>query len=380
MKGYDVGELRLRKELSVIPDYKAGKAAPSATGGEDMFKLSSNENPFGPLPSVVEAVAEHVGAINRYPEMAASALTAAVAERYGVDPAAVVFGSGSVEVVSQLIRATAGSGDEVLFAWRSFEAYPLLVLAAGATPVRVPLNEDFGHDLDGFLERITERTRLILLCNPNNPTGTMLGHEEVERFLERVPSDIAVVIDEAYVQFNRRPDTADGVRLFKKFPNVAVAHTFSKAYGLAGLRVGYAIAPESLASALRKVAIPFGVTQLAQVAALASLRAEAELGERVDWIVGERDFVVDSLKKKGWRVPDAEGNFLWLPLGAATVEAAQILEEHGILVRPFAGEGLRISIGGPGAADVIVKAVDALADKGLTGGAFEHASQEAAQR
>ncbi|WP_258141726.1 histidinol-phosphate transaminase [Arthrobacter sp. MYb23] len=375
-----MGELRVRKELSAIPDYKAGKTAPSAIGVKDMFKLSSNENPFGPLPSVVDAIAGHLGSINRYPEMAASALTAAVAERYEVDPAAVVFGSGSVEVVSQLIRATAGSGDEVLFAWRSFEAYPLLVLAAGATPVRVPLNDDFGHDLEGFLERITDRTRLILLCNPNNPTGTTLGHEEVERFLDRVPSDIAVVIDEAYVQFNRRPDTADGIRLYRKFPNVAVAHTFSKAYGLAGLRVGYAIAPVGLASALRKVALPFGVTQLAQIAALASLKAESELGERVDWLVGERIAVVDALRRKGWRVPETEGNFLWLPLGAATSEAAQILEEQGILIRPFPGEGLRISIGGPGAAELIVDAVEVLVEKGHTGGAFEHAAKEGLQR
>ncbi|MGW8483360.1 histidinol-phosphate transaminase [Microbacterium sp. NPDC055903] len=344
----------MRADLDAIPGYKPGKAAPQSETSLSVHKISSNENPYPPLPSVTAAIAARLSRVNRYPETAASTLTTALCERFGVEPVNIVLGSGSVEVVSQLMRATAGEGDEVLFAWRSFEAYPMLARAAGAIPVMVPLTDDHRHDLDAMLAAITERTRLILVCNPNNPTGTTIGDADLDRFLSRVPSDIVVVIDEAYVQFNDREDSPVGIEYFRRYPNVAVAHTFSKAYGLAGLRIGYAIAPEQLGIALRKVAIPFGVTDLAQTAAVASLAAEDELAERVTELVAERERVVTAFADAGVELPESKGNFVWLPLGSHTSTVADLLERNGLLVRPFAGEGLRATIAEPEANDRLI--------------------------
>ncbi|MGN6426686.1 MAG: histidinol-phosphate transaminase [Leifsonia sp.] len=346
--------LRMR-DLSAIPDYKPGKATgPGTPHDPPVYKLSSNENPYPPLPSVARALADQLSAINRYPETAAATLTSVVCERFGVHPANLVFGSGSVEVLSQLIRATAGEGDEVVFAWRSFEAYPMLVLAAGAKPVMVPLTPDHEHDFDAMLAAITDRTRLVIVCNPNNPTGTTVSQDRLDDFLARVPSDIVVLVDEAYVHFNRRTDTAVGIETMRTHDNVVVAHTFSKAYGLAGLRIGYALAPAPVATAMRKVAIPFGVTSLAQAAAVASLRAEDELTERVEALVAERDRIAAGLGRLGVEVAESGGNFLWLPLGDATAAAAGAFENHGLLVRPFDGDGIRITIGEPAANDRIL--------------------------
>nr|WP_206326987.1 histidinol-phosphate transaminase [Streptomyces sp. S3(2020)] len=348
------------RDLSGIPDYRPGKAALPSPMGASTHKLSSNENPYPPLPSVVEALHSAAQLMNRYPETAASELTAELRSRFAVDAANLVLGSGSVEIVSQLIRATAGEGDEVVFAWRSFEAYPMLTLAAGAVPVPVPLTADHRHDLDAMLAAITERTRLVLVCNPNNPTGTTVGQAELDRFLSRVPEDVTVVIDEAYVQFNRRADSPQGIDYFRRHSNVAVAHTFSKAYGLAGLRVGYAIAPAPLATAMRKVALPFGVTSLAQAAAVASLRAEDELAVRVDYLVRERTRVAEALRKQGWKLPESEANFLWFPLGPDTTAAAAEFEARGLMVRPFAGEGFRVTVAETEANDRIIEAAAAV--------------------
>lgn len=356
-----MSELRLREDLSAIPDYKPGKATAQTAPEVPVYKVSSNENPYPPLPSVAAAIADRIGAINRYPETAATALTSMLCARFEVSPANVVLGSGSVEVVSQLMRATAGEGDEVMFAWRSFEAYPMLVRAAGATPVAVPLTADHRHDLDAMRAAITDRTRLIIVCNPNNPTGTTIGAEELTAFLDAVPDDITVVIDEAYVHFNERADSPSGIEYFRRYPNVAVAHTFSKAYGLAGLRIGYAIAPERLANALRKVAIPFGVTDLAQAAAVASLHAEEELSARVADLVTERERVVAAFLAAGISLPETQANFVWVPFGDATTAAAELLERHGLLVRPFAGEGFRVTIAEREANVLLVKLAPELA-------------------
>lgn len=361
-------DLRLRPDLDALPSYRQGKAAPTEAADGPVFKLSSNENPYPALPSVAAAIADLLSGINRYPDSSAADLSGAIAARYGVDTSNVVLGSGSVEIVSQLMRATAGPGDEVLFAWRSFEAYPMLVRAAGAESVHVPLTAEHRHDLDAMAAAITDRTRLIIVCNPNNPTGTTVSNAELVRFLDRVPSDIVVVIDEAYQHFNEQEDAPTGVELFRRYPNVAVAHTFSKAYGLAGIRVGYAIAPEPLAQAMRKVALPFGVTSLAQRAATASLEAEAELQVRVDALIAERARVLGALTAGGWRLPESQGNFIWFPLGDDTAAAAEILERHGILVRPFPGEGLRATIGEVEANDRLVAAAGELAAAGITGG------------
>jgi histidinol-phosphate aminotransferase len=341
-----------RETIGNLPAYKQG-VAPGDSGA---FKLSSNENPFGPLPSVVASIAEALDTIHLYPSMAAPEITARIAERFAVQPENLAFGAGSVEVASQLIHASAGTGDEVIFAWRSFEAYPILVQIAGATPVPVPLTADERHDLPAMARAITARTRLIFVCNPNNPTGATVTTAELHAFMALVPTNVLVVVDEAYVHFNTDPDSAIGIDFFNRYPNVAVLHTFSKAYGLAGLRLGYAIAPAAVAANLRRVCVPFAVTDLAQRAAVASLNAEAELTVRIDAIVAERARVLEGLRAIGMTVADSHANFVWLRTGEDTDRINAVLVDNGILARAFPGEGIRVSIGSAKANDRFLQA------------------------
>lgn len=345
----------IRSGFERIPAYRAGKPAQLGHDGLSA-KLSSNENPYDPLPSVLEALAAALPtAVNRYPSIAAPELTQALAERLDVAPENLAFGAGSVEVATQLIHALAGAGDEVMYAWRSFEAYPILVQLAGATPVEVPLDAFGGHDLEAMADAITERTKLIFVCNPNNPTGTTVSHAAVEAFMQRVPEHVLVVLDEAYVHFNVDADSAVGLDFFKRYDNVAVLHTFSKAYGLAGLRVGYAVAPPEVAEALRKAAIPFAMSALAQAGGVASLAAEAELQERVDVLVEERGRILEGLRSAGLPVIDSQANFVWVPAGAASDQIAEVFAARGISVRCFSGDGIRISVGAHHENDAVIE-------------------------
>ncbi|MEV0317530.1 histidinol-phosphate transaminase [Streptomyces sp. NPDC050658] len=348
---------RLRAELEGIPTYKPGK--PAAADGPVAYKLSSNENPYPPLPGVMESALAAAGSFNRYPDMACTGLMSELADRFGVPVSHVATGTGSVGVAQQLLQATCGPGDEVIYAWRSFEAYPIITQVSGATSVKVPLTAGDVHDLDAMADAITDRTRLIFVCNPNNPTGTVVRRAELERFLDRVPGDVLVVLDEAYREFIRDVEVPDGIELYRDRPNVAVLRTFSKAYGLAGLRVGFAIAHEPVAAALRKTAVPFGVSQLAQDAAVASLRAEDELMGRVGSLVAERTRVVETLRAQGWTVPETQANFVWLRLGERTTDFAAACEKAGVVVRPFAGEGMRATIGETEANDIFLQAAQA---------------------
>ncbi|MFD8808125.1 histidinol-phosphate transaminase [Streptomyces sp. NPDC059597] len=352
---------KLRAELEGIPTYKPGK--PAAAGGQAAYKLSSNENPYPPLPGVMERVTAAVAEFNRYPDMACTALMSELAERFGVPLSHIATGTGSVGVAQQLVQATSGPGDEVIYAWRSFEAYPIITQISGARSVQVPLTDGDVHDLDAMADAITDRTRLIFVCNPNNPTGTVVRRAELERFLDRVPSDVLVVLDEAYREFIRDPEVPDGVELYRERPNVCVLRTFSKAYGLAGLRVGFAIAHEPVAAALRKTAVPFGVSHIAQEAAIASLEAEDELLGRVGSLVCERQRVADGLRAQGWTVPESQANFVWLRLGERTAQFAEACERHGVVVRPFAGEGVRVTIGETEANDIFLKVTETFREK-----------------
>ncbi|MER5463396.1 histidinol-phosphate transaminase [Streptomyces sp. NPDC002668] len=353
---------KLRAELDGIPTYKPGK--PAASGGQVAYKLSSNENPYPPLPGVVESAIAAAHNFNRYPDMACTGLMNELADRFGVPVTHLATGTGSVGVAQSLLQSTSGPGDEVIFAWRSFEAYPIITRISGATPVQVPLTPGDVHDLDAMADAITDRTRLIFICNPNNPTGTVVRRAELERFLDRVPTDVLVVLDEAYIEFVRDVDVPNGIGIYRDRPNVAVLRTFSKAYGLAGLRVGFAIAHEPVAAALRKTAVPFGVSQLAQDAAVASLRAEDELIGRVGSLVAERVRVHQSLVKQGWTVPETQANFVWVRLGDRTLDFAAACEEAGVVVRPFAGEGVRVTIGETEANDLFLHVTEAF-HKGL---------------
>ncbi|MCT9090410.1 histidinol-phosphate transaminase [Streptomyces sp. ASQP_92] len=347
---------KLRPELDGIPTYKPGK--PAASDGPVAFKLSSNENPYPPLPGVMESAVAAAGNFNRYPDMACTGLMNELSERFGVPLGHLATGTGSVGVAQSLVQSTSGPGDEVMYAWRSFEAYPIITQISGATSVRVPLTPGDVHDLDAMADAITDRTRLIFVCNPNNPTGTVVRRAELERFLDRVPSDVLVVLDEAYREFIRDTEVPDGIQIYRDRPNVAVLRTFSKAYGLAGLRVGFAVAHEPVAAALRKTAVPFGVSQLAQDAAVASLRAEDELMGRVGALVGERERVYEGLVQQGWTVPETQANFVWLRLGERTVDFAAACEAAGVVVRPFAGEGVRVTIGEGEANDLFLKVAE----------------------
>ena len=348
---------RLRPTLDGIPTYKPGRPAASADGGP-AYKLSSNENPYDPLPGVLEAVVAAAGRFNRYPDMACAGLTAELAGRFGVPQEHIATGTGSVGVAQSLVQSTAGPGDEVVFAWRSFEAYPIITRISGATPVPVPLTSGDVHDLDAMADAITERTRLIFVCNPNNPTGTVVHRAELERFLDRVPGDVLVVLDEAYREFIRDEQVPDGISIYRDRPNVCVLRTFSKAYGLAGLRVGFAVAHEQVAAALHKTAVPFGVSQLAQDAAVASLRAEEALLVRVEALVQERARVAEALAGQGWSVPQSQANFVWLRLGERTLDFAAACERAGVVVRPFAGDGVRVTIGETEANDLFLRAAE----------------------
>ncbi|MFF3215976.1 histidinol-phosphate transaminase [Streptomyces sp. NPDC002886] len=342
---------RLRADVSTLPAYVPGRAARD----EFVDKLSSNENPYPPLPSVIAAVETWLGRLNRYPDPTAAELIAELSDRLAVPADHLVLGTGSVGITQHLVAAAAGPGDEVVFAWRSFEAYPLLAWAAGATSVQVPLRDET-HDLDALADAVTDRTRLIFVCNPNNPTGTAVRRAELERFLDRVPPHILIVIDEAYREFvDAAEDIPDGIDLYRDRPNVAVLRTFSKAYGLAALRVGYAVAHPRVTAALRACSVPLGVSGPAQAAALASLRATEELRERVTDLVAERDRVSAALRAEGYEVPESHANFVWLRLGSRTSYFADACEAAGLMVRPFAEEGVRITIGTPTANDRLLK-------------------------
>jgi histidinol-phosphate aminotransferase len=327
--------------------YRQGKPAAA-----DSFKLSSNENPFDPLPAVLAAIV--VEDFNRYPDATAAVLRGRLGERFGVTPEQVQVGSGSVSVLTQLITAAASVGDEIIYAWRSFEAYPGIVAVAGATSVQVPNTADHRHDLDAMAAAVTERTRAIIVCSPNNPTGSIVTTDEFIAFMALVPPTVLVMLDEAYFEFIKDPSAVNGATLLERYPNLVILRTFSKAYGLAGLRIGYAVGAEYLMDAARSTAIPLSVTDAAQRAALASLDHEDELLERVARLATLRDQVWQALIDQGWDTPRPHGNFIWLPTGDKTGEAIEILLEHGIVARAL-GEGVRVSIGESASVDKLLK-------------------------
>jgi histidinol-phosphate aminotransferase len=351
--------VHLRPALSNLPAYVPGRAVPGA------IKLASNETPHPPLPHVVERIAGAAAGANRYPDTHSTELVAALAQRFDVDPAQVVVGCGSVSLCTQLVQAVADAEEEVLYAWRSFEAYPIITAVSGASSVQVPL-ADYVHDLDAMAEQITGKTRVVFVCNPNNPTGTVVDHDALARFLDRVPDDVVVAMDEAYREYVTDDTSPDGTTLLARHPNLVVLRTFSKAYGLAGMRVGYAVAGHAaVATALRQTQVPFAVTTVAQAAALASLEApaEAQLRERVAEVVGERDRVRRALRECGYDVPPTQANFVWVPLGDATADWSAGCEQRKVIVRGFAGHGARVTMSTPKENDRFLAAARELAPR-----------------
>ncbi|HEX6968753.1 MAG TPA: histidinol-phosphate transaminase [Micromonosporaceae bacterium] len=363
MTGPDRRPLGLtRRDLEALPNYVPGRSPADLArelGLPEAIKLASNEVPYGPLPGVVEAVAEAAATTHRYPDMGVLALRQALAERYGVSPERVATGCGSVALAEHLVRATCLPGDEIVYSWRSFEAYPIIAATSAATSVQVPNDERHGHDLAAMAAAVTERTRLILVCNPNNPTGTSVRKAELDRFLDEVPDDVLVVLDEAYREFVTDPDVPDGLEAYGDRPNVVVLRTMSKAWGLAGLRIGFLVAHPEVAAAVRKVVTPFSTSATAQAAALAALKQEEEVRRRCAQVVAERDRVGEALRKLVPDVPDCQANFVWLPLGDRSAAFAAACESRGVIVRPFQGDGVRVTIGTPAENDAFLAAAEA---------------------
>ncbi|MFC0503835.1 histidinol-phosphate transaminase [Micromonospora costi] len=350
-----------RADLDALPNYVPGRSPADLArelGLPEAIKLASNEVPFGPLPGVVEAVAEAAAGVHRYPDMGVVALRDALAERYGVAADRVATGCGSVALAEHLVRATCLPGDELVYSWRSFEAYPIIAATSGATSVRVPNDPGHGHDLDAMAAAVTDRTRMVLVCNPNNPTGTSVRKAELDRFLDAVPDDVLVVIDEAYREFVTDPEVPDGLTYLDR-PNVAVLRTLSKAWGLAGLRVGFLVAQPEVAAAVRKVVTPFSTSMVAQAAALAALAQADEVARRCALVVTERDRVTEAVRKLVPEVPTSQANFVWLPLGDRAVAFGKACEARGVIVRPFPGDGVRVTIGTPAENDAFLAAAEA---------------------
>lgn len=345
----------VRPVFDTLPSYAAGKP-PAPVEGLTRYKLSSNENPLGPVPEVARVLAEF-DAVHRYPDPLSTALRTALAGQLGVDAEDIVTGAGSLGALNQIIKTFAGVNadgvqDEVIYAWRSFEAYPILVGIMGARSVQVPNLPDGAHDLDAMAAAVTDRTRLILVCTPNNPTGPAVTESQIRSFLAKVPATVPVVIDEAYFEFcaassipEGEEPPLNGLDIYRDYPNVIILRTFSKAQGLAGLRVGYSISHPQITRHLRVAATPFAVSALAERAAVASIEHQEAVMARVRHIVAERERVTARLRELGYEFPGTYTNFVWLPLGERTGDFVDLMNRNALSVRAFGSEGVRVSIG-----------------------------------
>jgi histidinol-phosphate aminotransferase len=341
----------IRADLVSLPAYVPGRSIPGA------IKLASNEVALPPPPGVLAAIAEAAAAGNRYPDLAVTGLTTRLADDFGLDQTRIAVGCGSVSLCQQLVSITClEPEDEVVYAWRSFESYPIVTQIGGGTKRPVPLDDEFRHDLDAMATAATPRTRLVFVCSPNNPTGTAVRRAEFERFLERVGPDVLVALDEAYREFVTDPDAVDGTALLDAYPNLVVLRTFSKAYRLAGLRVGYALAAPEVAQALRKVGSPFAVSGVAQAAAIAALDCRNELLTACGDVAGERARVREALVQAGYTVPRSEANFVWVSLGDRTAPFAAHCLDQKVVVRPFHPDGVRVTTSTPEENDALLAA------------------------
>jgi histidinol-phosphate aminotransferase len=334
------------QKLERLPHYEAGlheDAAREAFGAEDIIKLASNESPWGPHPAVVEAIAAASGRLNRYPDQHATRLRRRIAERFEVEPGQVVVGNGSCEILLAAAEALCEPGAEIVFAWPSFSIYPHLAALTGAREIRVPLAEGYVHDLGAMLEEVTAATQLVVVNNPNNPTATHLPASDIAEFCERVPRHVTVALDEAYIEFQVNDDPDETVDLLRQFPNLVLLRTFSKVYGLAGLRCGYALGSAKFRAAVDAVRQPFSVNELAQAAGAEAILHGDDVMSRVERTIVERVFVEEGVRELGLDPPESQANFSWVPLGDRDEgEVIKGLGERGIVVRGGA------SLGGPG--------------------------------
>jgi histidinol-phosphate aminotransferase len=328
------------------------------------IKLASNENPLGPSPKAVEALRAAVGDVHRYPDGACFALRDRLSQRLGVSPRELVFGCGADEILELLAKTFLSPGDEVVFAWPSFAMYPIVVRGMGGAPVRVPLRADLVHDLPAMADAVNERTKIVFVCNPNNPTGTSIGADDFDRFVERLPESVILAVDEAYFEFARRADFPDAIAWLARRPGTLVMRTFSKIYGLAGLRIGYGIGDPELVGYLERARHPFNVSRLAEVAAFAALD-DTEHVERTQALNAQGiEYLTRELAELGIEVLPSDANFVLARSGSGTYEA---LLREGIIVRPMQGFGLddhiRITVGLPEENERLVKTLRRLQER-----------------
>jgi histidinol-phosphate aminotransferase len=327
-----------------------------------VIKLASNEGPFGPFPAALEAMARAAPALNRYPDGGAFRLHAALAERHGVTQEEICVGAGADGCIDMLSQAVLDPGDEVVCGWPSFPSYVIYALKQGARPVTVPLAEH-RYDLPALLEAITPRTKLVYICHPNNPTGTMNTTDELDAYFEQAPAHVLTVVDQAYFEYIDRPDYPDAVeRYLKHGREVVVLRTFSKIYGLAGLRIGYAVGPVPVCAALAKVRRPFDLTAPAQVAAVASMGESGEIARRRAVNAEELTRLESAVRAHGFDPVPSVGNFLYVDTGSDATDLYERLLREGIIVRPLVGFGsttaIRVSVGTPAEIDAFAAALD----------------------
>lgn len=354
---------RVRTAVSSLAGYQPGRAASQVEDEHDIvgaIKLASNENPWSPVPQVVQAITDAVTGVNRYADNNASDVRSAIAEWIDVDVNRITVGCGSSGLLQQLFMTYVDPGDDVVFPWPSFEIYPVFAALFDANQIRPPL-VDHTFDLDAVAASVTERTKMVILATPNNPTGTPISMGDVGSLLESIPDDVIVVIDEAYREFSD-PRFGDPVTdLQPHHNNVVVTRTFSKAFGLAGLRSGYGIAHPEIVEQLDKVRLAFSVNNLAQVGTLAAIEHEDAAMANVAVLLSERARMADQLDAAGITHIPSEANFIFLPTGDRTESIATAMEKLGVVTRPFPGFGLRITIGSPQENDRWLAALSATA-------------------
>ncbi|MDY5584703.1 MAG: histidinol-phosphate transaminase [Arcanobacterium sp.] len=341
-----------RDEVQQLPAYIAGKAS----ANPDVIKVASNEMPGPSLPKVVAALTQNLENLGQYPDFSVKDLRKAIAQFHGVSETQVLPANGSVTLIEKILCAICGADSEVIIPWRSFEAYPIAVQMAGAATIKVPLNSKGAPDLGAMLDAVTLQTKAILICSPNNPTSAAVTQKSFVNFLRHVPQDVLVIADEAYFEFVQMEDQLNAIKLVSEFSNLVVLRTFSKAYSLAGLRLGYAVAQAEIISGLQKISTPFGVSALAQSAGVAALDDIAEVERRVAEICRERESLVAALKLQGWCGPVPQGNFIWFPLGSHSQIFSKICEEHGITVRAYGADGVRVTVATPEASLRLIRA------------------------
>jgi histidinol-phosphate aminotransferase len=339
--------IEFNSRIEAIPVYPA---AETYDYGGELVKLASNETPWAPHPAVIEAVETRMRGLNRYPDPDKSLLRRRIAERTDMDPGCVTVGNGSCEVLLAAGQAMLEPGAELVYAWPSFSMYPHLAAMSGARAVEVPVDAEGRHDLEAMAREITAATRFVLVCNPNNPTATALPPAAIEQFVADLPSHVAVIVDEAYVEFSTVQDPDESLELVRRHPNVVVLRTFSKVYGLCGLRCGYALGSERFRLAVDRVRQPFSVNALAQAAAAEAIRHVDEVERRVERTAVERLHVETALEGRGLETTDSEANFSWVALGERDeADVMQGLVERGVIVRAgsaLGGEGhLRVTYG-----------------------------------